>query len=380
MSFANFRLTFTNVSPGWVLILWLCCAGQVLGQQNEPRERATRPSGAFSTDMPTIDTENGYLFVNGQYVPTPYRIEFFSDSIKINGTVYGEDAFNLSRQSSQNSSFGRYGGRGKFRNSEAGPLDPLQRFAMQLGDLRSDGAMLLTVSKPPVAIAPGQTTFEFLQLATADDPAAIDDLDINALITKGPDRETWEARIRGLKYTDQFEERASEHIERIESVKRSNYYATQANRWTARLQLPLTIFAFLLVVVALGNLMTSSQAVFASAAQKQATPESKDAWLSANRKNTITLLSIAGLMSLLDLVWTVLAYQTGATRELNPLGSQLIENGLTLFIVKLTITAIAISLLYWLRQYPLARRTIWWGCLTFTLLTARWLTFNSLFI
>jgi len=81
----------------------------------------------------------------------------------------------------------------------------------------------------------------------------------------------------------------------------------------------------------------------------------------------------------IDLVWTVLAHQAGSMRELNPIGSQLFSNPVNLIIFKTAATSLAIALLFRLRQIPLARQASWWCCLVLTLLTARWLTFHSMF-
>ena len=73
-------------------------------------------------------------------------------------------------------------------------------------------------------------------------------------------------------------------------------------------------------------------------------------------------------------------YQAGSMRELNPLGSGLIADATQLITFKVAVTSLAIALLYWLHQSPLAQRASWWCCLILTLLTARWLTFQSMFM
>jgi hypothetical protein len=88
---------------------------------------------------------------------------------------------------------------------------------------------------------------------------------------------------------------------------------------------------------------------------------------------------IAGL-SAVDLAWTVLVSQAGAMRELNPIGSQMIGDPLQLVAFKVLVTTAAVGLLYFCRQIPLARQASWWSCLVLTLVAARWLVFNSMFI
>lgn len=85
-------------------------------------------------------------------------------------------------------------------------------------------------------------------------------------------------------------------------------------------------------------------------------------------------------LSAMDLVWTIFASQTGAMSELNPLGSLLIHDPWVLFAVKLGVTSLSVGLLFMLRRQPLAQQASWWSCLLLTLLTARWLTFQSMFV
>jgi hypothetical protein len=67
-------------------------------------------------------------------------------------------------------------------------------------------------------------------------------------------------------------------------------------------------------------------------------------------------------------------------REVNPIGSQMIGNPLQLVVFKVLVTIAAVGLLYFCRRAPLAWQASWWSCLVLTLVAARWLVFNSLFI
>ncbi|WDQ17761.1 DUF5658 family protein [Rhodopirellula sp. P2] len=120
-----------------------------------------------------------------------------------------------------------------------------------------------------------------------------------------------------------------------------------------------------------GRLMAEASQLFSSSAEPTDTP-------SASKRFIISLV-IIGLMSGIDLAWTLIAHQSGTMRELNPVGGRLIEDTYTLVAFKILVTSISISLLFYLRLQPLARKATWWCCLVLTLLTARWLTFQSLF-
>lgn len=83
---------------------------------------------------------------------------------------------------------------------------------------------------------------------------------------------------------------------------------------------------------------------------------------------------------MIDLIWTVVASDSVSMRELNPLGRQLIDRPMHLVAFKLATTTTAIGLLYSLRRSPIAQAASWWSCLVLTLVTARWLTFNSMYL
>lgn len=67
-------------------------------------------------------------------------------------------------------------------------------------------------------------------------------------------------------------------------------------------------------------------------------------------------------------------------REINPIGGRLIDRPEQLILFKAVMTTLAIGLLFRLRRYRRAQLAAWWSCLVLTLLTVRWLTFNSMLV
>jgi hypothetical protein len=51
-----------------------------------------------------------------------------------------------------------------------------------------------------------------------------------------------------------------------------------------------------------------------------------------------------------------------------------------LILFKAIAVSVTIGLLYALHRRPVAQVASWWSCLVLTLLTARWLTFHSMFM
>jgi hypothetical protein len=98
------------------------------------------------------------------------------------------------------------------------------------------------------------------------------------------------------------------------------------------------------------------------------------------RANVVRNVILLGLLSGFDLSLTLAAQQAGTLLELNPLGSQLVANPLLLASFKITSLVAACAILVTLRRYRGAQVVSWWMCMVCTVLTYRWVTFNSLFI
>ena len=91
-------------------------------------------------------------------------------------------------------------------------------------------------------------------------------------------------------------------------------------------------------------------------------------------------LIIIAMLSMIDLTWTLMAHTSGMMREMNPVGVSLIKNPIQLILFKIGVVSLSIGLLYGQHHRPKAQAATWWSCLTLTLLTARWLTFQSMFL
>jgi lysylphosphatidylglycerol synthetase-like protein (DUF2156 family) len=124
----------------------------------------------------------------------------------------------------------------------------------------------------------------------------------------------------------------------------------------------------LLVVIAFGNLLSNEAPLDIQSSESPV----------MDRRVKIFLMLIAAF-SVLDLIWTLLASRANALTELNPIGSQLIHNPIGLLAFKTLVTVGVIGILFVLRGHRVAQRGAWWACLICTLVTVRWLTFNSMF-
>lgn len=319
--------------------------------------------------------QQGYVFLDGRYIPPPYEVEVQRENVSLNGLVLTDiDLSNFKidqpvRPDRGNSMFGR---RRFTRDSQRPVRTRAREFASELSSAQTGTAVVLFKNRPPLAIEMTREGQDLIN--TLCSPKDIEDgnYGIPKTLTAEADRETWTQLVSEFQPTTEFLTRATEQIRQQEQTQAANDKTSHANVFAGRIEYPVTIFAMIVVVLGFGHLLSNKPVIEIPSDGK---PDSMHAQRIVGRS-----LLIVGILSVLDLVWTIAASQSGTMRELNPLGSQLLDNPLQLVIFKLAATSTAIGLLYWLHRQPIAQVASWWSCLVLTLLTARWLTLHSMFL
>ena len=92
---------------------------------------------------------------------------------------------------------------------------------------------------------------------------------------------------------------------------------------------------------------------------------------------TIVLLWI---FNAIDLSCTIAANNSGGFWELNPLARSMLTESASLATFKISAVVLGTGLLLYLRRYRGAEVASWWTCFTYTILTFRWVVYNSLFM
>ena len=327
----------------------------------------------------------GYLFVNEKYIAPPYDVRQKDGNLVINGeplAVSDESMADFQRKDSsrergngggllgnQRPRFAGFGpGPGRRRGggrAQAPPLGKMKNFISSSAEL---DVLIVQDNRKPVSLdltGAGQSLLQVL-LGKEDDTT-------QEFLNRLPDYDRESAYLLADTFegSDAFATRANSHLDAMNSIQVENRTLVQANLWTDRIGYPLTVVAMVLVVMAFGHLLSNKPTL---------TQSVMDEFPSAAKSVVGRSLAIVAALSLIDLVWTMAAAQNGTIRELNPLGSKMLDNPTQLFVFKFIATATAIALLYRLKQQPIAQMASWWSCLILTLLTARWLTFNSMFL
>ncbi len=313
--------------------------------------------GTFESDP----IETGYVFLDGKYLAPPYQVRVSDGTVYINE----EPLSGLSAANGQDDRDSRgWGSRGAgFREN------PYRRI---IADLDSGHVVFAYAEQPLMTLNDTLATREFLAVVTAGDKRsdALDELE--AVLPDNVDYEKLSSWLSGFTPPPELIERAKADIAAYDATEASNLESIAATRRADVLAYPLTVVGMMLAVFAVGHVLLTRP-------PEWATKEAADASPKAIRSVGIAVLLIL-ILSGLDLAWTILAWQAGQMRELNPLGSQLIQNPAALVAFKTTVTLLAAGLLFALRRHQSAQYGAWWLCLLLTILTFRWLTFNSLFV
>ncbi len=286
--------------------------------------------------------DHGYIFLNGEYLKPPYTLVESDQALAINGQVtYAELPAIVGWHEI---------------DTHGGFLET---------KLNAEAVVFLDDDEPIRVIERGAETGRLLNALLSSELAFRDDV-----LEKHSDLQSQAKWLRQFDPPRHFVLRANKHLALLRDNRATTVSRISAVQRSANLAYPMTILGMLAGVWALGHLLGSS-------------PRPDDD-VSAYASDPIlvrsTSLSILGvvILSALDLVWTLLAGHTNQMRELNPLGSGLIQNPLALVGFKTLATLLGCGLLFALRHNHRVRRAAWWMCLVMTVLTFRWLVFNSM--
>ena len=234
-----------------------------------------------------------------------------------------------------------------------------------------EGTIVLFSGFPVEMFNGKSTSYDVLKVLADDDAGNTFMAGEQQWLPPGIDRGAWITWIREYRCPQDLKIRATELVEQVDHILAAHHAQVAANRTLAVIAYPLTVGGMLLVVLSFGHLL-SFQPMFGGEGKTDSSPLT----LRAVRKTLMLLAASAAL----DLTWTILVSRTGSMKELNPLGSALINDPQSLIILKVVATSVAVGILSALKRHRIAQKGSWWGCLVYTLLIARWLTFNSMFI
>jgi hypothetical protein len=371
------KANWTIGKMGIRLLLLLSCCYTGLSGSDCGNSVAQEASSQRVIDYPLI--RRGFVFVNGTYVAPPYKFDVRGNELWINGHRMDADDLVLDAfldLEVAGESFEPASWTMTIDSAQHIPPTPLVMLAdAAQATAHMRGVVVVAEGEAPLLLEDSRSGYELLVtlLQRSQKPsgacpvtAVPEDLQTDA------ERKAWHRVVSDASVDSEFLNRARDAVNDVLAANATGERVTKASLWADNIAYPLTMFAMIVVVVAFGHLLSNKPYLEASADQNGVSPEAK--------KVVLKSLLIFGLLSIVDLVWTIAASSTGSMREMNPLGNELIQDPVRLIVFKGFAVILSITLLYALHRRPIAQMASWWSCLVLTLLTARWLTFNSMFM
>jgi hypothetical protein len=312
-------------------------------------------------------TDDGFVFVNGEFLPGPYT--FRSEGIKtfVNDVLIARELVDLTSELDIDQ---EDGGLGRFNRRRH--LEAQQTYAEFLSLRFSQSRQIIVAfdGRSPKLLSKALGGNDLLSVLVSEShrPTLLPELLVFADSDKVASE--WSSWVTGFRPDDVFLTAAQPIVDHIDLVHREGHARQAAIRRLDTFAYPLTIAGMIMSVFAIGHLMSNPPNGGKTPDEVEMSPE-------VLQVVTRSLVLVV-VLSLLDLVWTLLASQAGSMRELNPVGGRLIDDPAMLIVFKVAMTGLAAGLMFKLRHYRRAQLASWWACLILTLLTVRWLTFNSM--
>ena len=325
------------------------CLGETRAVSQESAGQSVRAMTKHTVDKKVTE---GFLFVENRYVSLPYRVGFDENNVFINDISLDSVVLKslVTEQSLQNGRWLQQGFRRLYLH------------------LTTGGTVVLYGDAPVLLLANSESSN---LLKTLIHNSALESLANTGLagdIQLPGESSYWKRFADGFECPQELRIRVGEVLEKERAVEERNLAELAARKNLDSSSYPLTVFGMVLVVIAFGNLLSNEAPLDIQSSESPV----------MERRVKIFLMLIAAF-SILDLIWTLLASRANALTELNPIGSQLIHNPIGLLAFKTLVTVGVIGILFVLRGHRVAQRGAWWACLICTLVTVRWLTFNSMF-
>ena len=337
-----------------VMLLSLACVRSASAQAREPGIAPPNPTEKWRAELSAAD---GFLFLNGQYVPLPCDVALEGESLTIGGVLV---------ESTPPLPGGDWPG-GKTRRHRPG--SGARRLGTEIVQhLIGGDVVVLFPNQPLIAVPRGKPQYDLLTTLLSDS-GRVTPVSVNRQL-RAEHQPAWGAWLATFEPAGEFRRRAEDMIALYDQREAEGISAIAANRRLHLFAYPLSVLGMVVTTLGMGHLLSHRPPVGAKSLETDASPL-------ALRVLTYSLALVV-VYAVLDLTWTILAHQAGQMLELNPLGSHLIENPLHLVAFKAGATGLAVGLLFVLRKYRRAQLAAWWVCLVCTLLTARWLTVSPL--
>jgi uncharacterized protein DUF5658 len=238
-------------------------------------------------------------------------------------------------------------------------------------DLGNGSVVLSFALQPYVALSP-QDSHDLLSSMVRREGRSTKQLAENKQLPAGFDTSVWDEWLHDFQPPDDLRKRAEVVLLHYDQTQQKAEAEIRATQLLSRLNYPLTLASMVLSVLAIGHLLGGRP----HAGQSTHGIDDSHQMLRAHNWS----LFFAAAFSAIDLTWTLAAANANQLHELNPIGSQWIQEPRHLAGFKISVTFSALAILWLLRKHMRAQIAAWWICLILTLLTIRWFAVGSLFM
>jgi uncharacterized protein DUF5658 len=326
----------------------------------------TRPEPSSAEPQSIVSTaiHTGFVVSDGRYIPPPYVVEQRGDDVFVNelhiSSEHAEGPF--FRFGPRPPGAGNWGGGGQsFRFSHAEQQLNNDALLFVLEDGLNGFIVPENAVKVLTILGSNTSTNEKARLLSDGRFPRFDSTEWSTLVERFQTTPGLEDRLRQIQ----------------DDNARLLAEADAARRRVALLDSPalkygVTVIAMVLVVIALGNLLSNH-------------PKRNSRWTDVDQEGDGTTMVmwnvvLLALLNGFDLALSLLAQQAGGFLELNPIGDRLATSPALLATFKISVLLVSCLILVTLRRYRGAQAASWWLCLVCTILTFRWLTYNSMFL
>lgn len=338
-------------------------------------------AGEFPKSSP-LTTKHGMVFVDGAFLPPPYRIAVAGEQLTIANTDQ-QVAIELSDLSDiidcqlfdwmdLDDPAVHLAPVRVATSDESAVNDLVRHVASQLND---DVILLAFRGIPGHFVARGSDEKAFLEAVLRKHTSEF----LNAA-PDGASRSAWTRWLEQFAPDRDLRNKLESRLAVLEDIASENATRNSATRRLARFSYPLTVLAMLLAVVSLGHVLKWS--AFDMTSMIRHSPagilESPLTYDHDGGKYVSQALVLMSGMALIDWCWTVLASQAGVMHEVNPLAAGLIHSASGLAVLKVAALAVSFTIFYVLRDRRVVQQAAWWMCLVSVLLTFRWIVVDSL--
>lgn len=329
------------------------------------KDRKPQPKSFREGEFESQPTDEGFVFVNGKFLARPYTFRASGNQTFVNDVMIAGELVDAASSSDIDNADGYpWGERRQMQVTQQTYAEYLRKYFAQsrqvivFFDGHAPALLPVSIGNDLLSVLVSDAHRKQLlpQLLTFPQSSAV------AL--------QWSEWVNGFQPSDKFLAAAKPVVDRIDTLVVEDQGRHAAIKRLESFAYPLTIAGMVMSVFAIGHLMSNPPNGGKTPDEVEMSPE-------VVKIVTRSLILVVAL-SLLDLVWTLLASQAGTMRELNPVGGRLIDDPAKLIAFKVAMTGLAAGLIFKLRYYRRAQLASWWACLILTLLTVRWLTFNSM--